>query len=336
MAAVLAVAFIAAGDALAQTATPGPGISLELATRRAAIIRDLRYELTLTVPRDPKQALTGTMTARFRLSDASQPLVFDFAPGADSVTSVSVGGRSVRHTWVTDHIVVPASALAVRPDRGAHRVHGRRCLAQPQSRLPVCALRPGTRASGDPGVRPAGPEGALDAGTAPPGRLAGGQQRRAGRRRSTSGRHDRGGDGSPRPSRCRPTSFPSSSATSRSSRPSATAARSASIHRETDAAKVARNRDAIFDLHARALAFMEDYTGIPYAFGKFDFVAIPAFQFGGMEHAGQGALQRVAACCSTNRRRRTSSSAAPRSSRTRPRTCGSAISSRCAGSTTCG
>src|SRR4029450_2548351 len=59
------------------------------------------------------------------------------------------------------------------------------------------------------------------------------------------------------------------------------------FHRETDAVKVARNRDAIFDLHARALEFLEAYTAIPYAFGKFDFVAIPAFQFGGMEHAGK-------------------------------------------------
>ena len=58
------------------------------------------------------------------------------------------------------------------------------------------------------------------------------------------------------------------------------------FHRETDAAKVARNRDAIFDLHAAALAWLEDYTGIPYPFGKFDFVLIPSFQFGGMEHAG--------------------------------------------------
>ena len=58
------------------------------------------------------------------------------------------------------------------------------------------------------------------------------------------------------------------------------------FHRETDAAKVARNRDAIFDLHARALAWLEDYTAIPYPFGKFDFVLIPSFQFGGMEHPG--------------------------------------------------
>jgi aminopeptidase N len=58
------------------------------------------------------------------------------------------------------------------------------------------------------------------------------------------------------------------------------------FHRETDAAKVARNHDAIFDLHAKALAWLEAYTGIPYPFGKFDFVLIPSFQFGGMEHAG--------------------------------------------------
>ena len=59
------------------------------------------------------------------------------------------------------------------------------------------------------------------------------------------------------------------------------------FHRETDAAKVARNKNAIFDLHAIAVAYMEKYTGILYAFGKFDFVLIPAFQFGGMEHAGK-------------------------------------------------
>ncbi|MFQ5691307.1 MAG: M1 family aminopeptidase, partial [Gemmatimonadota bacterium] len=58
------------------------------------------------------------------------------------------------------------------------------------------------------------------------------------------------------------------------------------FHRETDSAKLARNREAIFDLHAKALAWLEDYTGIPYPFGKFDFVLVPSFQYGGMEHPG--------------------------------------------------
>ena len=58
------------------------------------------------------------------------------------------------------------------------------------------------------------------------------------------------------------------------------------FHRETDADKVARNREAIFDLHAVALEWLEDYTQIAYPFGKFDFVLIPPFQYGGMEHPG--------------------------------------------------
>ena len=37
---------------------------------------------------------------------------------------------------------------------------------------------------------------------------------------------------------------------------------------------------------ARRCAWLEDYTAITYPFGKFDFVLIPSFQFGGMEHAG--------------------------------------------------
>jgi len=57
-------------------------------------------------------------------------------------------------------------------------------------------------------------------------------------------------------------------------------------YRETDSAKVARNLDPIFHLEAHAIQWMEKYTGIPYPFGKFAFVAIPAFQYGGMEHPG--------------------------------------------------
>jgi len=58
------------------------------------------------------------------------------------------------------------------------------------------------------------------------------------------------------------------------------------FHRETDAQKVARNRDALFDCMPRRSSGLERYTDIPYPFGKFDFLLVPAFQFGGMEHPG--------------------------------------------------
>ena len=58
------------------------------------------------------------------------------------------------------------------------------------------------------------------------------------------------------------------------------------FHRESDATKISRNLDDIFDLHLRSIEWMEQYTGIKYPFQKFDFALIPSFQYGGMEHIG--------------------------------------------------
>ena len=58
------------------------------------------------------------------------------------------------------------------------------------------------------------------------------------------------------------------------------------LHRETDSSKIRLSMEPIFTLHGDALTFLEEYTQIPYPFKKFDFVAIPDFQYGGMEHVG--------------------------------------------------
>ena len=58
------------------------------------------------------------------------------------------------------------------------------------------------------------------------------------------------------------------------------------LHRETDQEKVERNLDEVFELHAFSLNWLEEYTGIDYPFQKFDFALIPSFQYGGMEHVG--------------------------------------------------
>jgi len=58
------------------------------------------------------------------------------------------------------------------------------------------------------------------------------------------------------------------------------------LYRETDSLKVALNMDKIFDLHATSVLWLEDYTQIPMPFEKLDFVLLPGFQYGGMEHVG--------------------------------------------------
>ena len=57
-------------------------------------------------------------------------------------------------------------------------------------------------------------------------------------------------------------------------------------HRERDEQLLARNLDAVLELHARSLAWLESYTAVPYPFSQFDIVLIPSFQFSGMEHPG--------------------------------------------------
>ena len=56
-------------------------------------------------------------------------------------------------------------------------------------------------------------------------------------------------------------------------------------HRENDESKTSQCPqilESIFD----ALDYMEDYTAMPYPFAKYDCIAIPDFQYGGMEHTG--------------------------------------------------
>ena len=57
-------------------------------------------------------------------------------------------------------------------------------------------------------------------------------------------------------------------------------------HRETDPEKLANNTDEIFRLLFQSLDWLEDYTDVPYPFAKYDFIVIPSFQYGGMEHTG--------------------------------------------------
>ena len=59
----------------------------------------------------------------------------------------------------------------------------------------------------------------------------------------------------------------------------------AAYYRETDPERIAQ-LPVIFDQVARSVEWMEEYTGVPYPFAKYDFVILPGFQYGGMEHTG--------------------------------------------------
>ena len=269
---------------MAQTMTPDSGVPSDVATARAAAISNLRYDVSLSIPEAIASPITGTTTIRFTLKEAGKPLVIDFDTSRDHVKSVDANGRRSDFTYVNGHIVVPAASLApgvntitiafTAGDASLNRnndflyalfVPARARLALPvfdqpdlKGRWTVTLEHPEKWKSAANGAelsrRESGDRVTVTFAETQPlptylvAFVAGDFKIETAERKGRTYRM---------------------------------------FHRETDAAKVRRNRDAIFDLHAAALDYLETYTAIPYAFGKFDFVAIPAFQFGGMEHAGK-------------------------------------------------
>lgn len=90
---------------------PAPGISRELAHGRKAILSDVEYDLRLRLAEGGKE-VTGDIWMRFRLpldTDPSAPLVIDFA-GTD-LAAVRVNGRDATLRAVHDHVLVPPELL---------------------------------------------------------------------------------------------------------------------------------------------------------------------------------------------------------------------------------
>ncbi len=263
---------------------PDPGVSTTLAAARRADLSDIAYDLRFTIPDSASTPVTGSVTISFTRASAEQPLVLDFRAPADRVQRVRVDGDSLQATIANGHIIVPASHVGT----GAHTVSidfiSTNDALNRNPEFLYALFVPDRASTAFPGFDQPDLKAryrlTLDIPAAWQA-LANGSVTAVD---STS------------PGRRLPTfreTAPISTylfAFAAGRLTSDTATRNGRLftmyHRETDTAKVARNRDAIFDLHAGALAWLEEYTGIAYPFEKFDFFAVPSFQFGGMEHPG--------------------------------------------------
>jgi len=263
--------------------TVEPGVSLALAKYRAETISGINYELSLTVPESRDEAIEGRVTITFQLSDSSQPLQLDFRESADKIRGVTANGDASDYRFINEHVVVPAKELV----NGRNEIHidftaGSSSLNRNPEFLYTLFVpdrartafplfdQPDLKATFELGLTiPAGWTAMANAPLVDVHETENGMLHRfarsdlissylfsfvAGRFESVS----RNIDGR----------------------------QMTMLHRETDREKFARNVDEIFSLHATALDWLEEYTGIDYPFEKFDFALIPDFQYGGMEHVG--------------------------------------------------
>jgi aminopeptidase N len=275
----LAVALAAASIA---TPPPGPGISETLANDRSSAIHALAYELSFKIPEKKAEAIRGVETIRFDLR-APRRIVLDFDQPRDHVLDIRAAGVHVDAAHADGHLIIPASstraganAISIEFIAGNESLNrnddflytlfvpARAHLAFP------CFDQPNLKARFQLTLEiPAAWQA-----------VANGSE--TGSSTLDAARTIHFAETEPLPTYL--FAFAAGKFNIETAERNGRTFRM--FLRETDAAKIQRNRDAIFDLHARALAWLEDYTGIKYPWGKFDFVLIPSFQFGGMEHAG--------------------------------------------------
>jgi aminopeptidase N len=272
---------------IASCAPAGPdvvdGVSLELGQHRAAILSNIHYVLSFDIPGDVDGDIAGTAAVRFDLADAAVPLQLDFREAADHLHSVTVNGADTDWSFLNEHVVIPSGALA----RGANEIEIRftagssslnrnpeylYTLFVPDRARTAFPLfdQPDLKATYELKLRV--PPGWTAMGNAPVSRVHYGRE-------ATEYRFAE--------SDLIPSYLFSFVAGQFQRLTQRVGDRTMTmLHRETDMEKVERNVDEIFRLHASALDWLEDYTGIDYPFGKFGFALIPAFQYGGMEHVG--------------------------------------------------
>lgn len=250
----------------APTALVAPGVSQTLAQSRARQIRDLHYHLRLQVPTNHRERISGEVHIQF--TSTGGDIILDFAHPQDSVSAVLLAGTPIPYQVREEHIVIPR--LPAGPLHLTIRFRAGDLALNRQPDFLYSLFVPNRAATAFPCFDQPDlkarfrldmdlPSGwthvwnGQDRGETPPistylfAFAAGKFQIEEAERHGRKLRF---------------------------------------FHRESDSALVAANREAIFDLHAQALSWLEDYTAQPYPFPKFDFVLIPSFQFGGMEHPG--------------------------------------------------
>jgi aminopeptidase N len=273
---------LSAGQPDAQDSA-GPGVPAPLAQERAQRLKDIHYRLHFSVPESATAPVTGSALIAFNLADVNGPVLLDFAGPAESIGEGRTQAGTFQPQVRDEHVVIPASMLRAGANevrlsftssnlalnRNPEFMHTLFVPARARLAFP-CFDQPDLKARFTLTLDV--PEGW-----------------RAATNAAEQGREARGGKTTIRFAATPPVStylFAFAAGRFQAETAERSGRRFTMLHRETDAAKVARNREAIFDLHASAIEWLERYTDIPYPFGKFDFVLIPSFQFGGMEHPG--------------------------------------------------
>ena len=258
------------------------GVSQELAEWRVATVSDVRYDIEFSLPEELEQPVRGRETIRFEMAVRSE-LQLDFRADSTALHSMRVNGRTPKVDFRNEHIVLPASVLKrgenvvdiefVCGDRSLNRSEEfMYTLFVPDRARTVfpCFDQPDIKGRFSlvlemPDAWEVISNGAAMAVTAA----------ESGRKRVLFNETE-------------PLStylFAFAAGVWKQETQFHNGEPVTVFFREADPGKLAQ-LDDIFRTVFASMDWMEEYTGIPRPFEKYDLVIVPGFQFGGMEHPG--------------------------------------------------
>ena len=257
------------------------GISLELAQLRKQEIKNLKYDLSFSIPEKKQEPVNGEMKASFTLQK-TQEIILDFRESADKIKEVYVNGKSVEYIFQNEHIILPkASTIEGENEVHIRFVAGNQSLNRNDEFLYTLLVPDRART-----VFPCFEQPNLKAEftlqlEVPSEWEAVSNTSVASEQINNDRKHLLF-----RPTEPLSTYLFSFVAGKLKKVEYADGERIlTAYHRETDQKKVAQ-LDIIFQQVASSLHWLEEYTAIPYPFAKYSFIILPGFQYGGMEHTG--------------------------------------------------
>ncbi|MTI32976.1 M1 family metallopeptidase [Xanthovirga aplysinae] len=262
-----------------------PGISKTLATHRAAQISTVNYELLFDIPANQSDTIQAKIQITLNLSEKTFPLILDLMDGQGEIHELKVNGKEGAFERKSDHLIIHSHQLKTGTNqldismsvgdlslnRNEDYLYTLLVPARASSVFP-CFDQPDLKASYDLQLKV--PEQWSTVANGKILSVTNNEQEKTKNIKYTN-------------TKAIPTYLFAFAAGKFNKMEKEIEGRKFTMYfRETDTAKVNCNAQQIFDLHAKAYNWLENYTDIPYPFESYEFLAIPSFQYGGMEHPG--------------------------------------------------
>jgi aminopeptidase N len=259
------------------------GVSIELAQYRKANISELKYELHFIIPENSESDIIGKEEIIFSLKRNRENIQIDFRESQDKISSVKCNGKPTSFTFENEHLIIPSDDLL----NGQNSIEiefiaGNTSLNRNEEFLYTLLVPDRART-----VFPCFDQPDLKAEFSLKLDIPNNWEAAANGKMVEQKEFDSFKRIEFAPTKPIPTYLFSFAAGVFQTVTKEHNGRSHTLyHRETDMVKFNKNIDDIFSLLFHSLDWLEDYTGIDYPFNKYDFIAIPSFQYSGMEHTG--------------------------------------------------